>query len=66
MADVRNITNKPASMGPGKILRTPRVPVDKKGMKPKANTRDYQKAELQAIKENGGFGFGRTAMDAED
>jgi hypothetical protein len=65
MAEVRNINNKPAPMGPGKILRTPRVPINKKQMKPKGQTRDYLKEQLQPA-QNAGFGFGRTGMDAED
>lgn len=64
--DARKISTKPAAMGPGKILRTPRVPINKKQMRPKGQTRDYLKDQLRLAQQGGEFGFGQTAMDAED
>lgn len=64
--DARKISTKPSAMGPAKVLRTPRVPVNKKQMRPKGQGRDYLKDQLRPLQGNGDFGFGQTAMDAED
>jgi hypothetical protein len=66
--DVRKISAKAEPMGPAKIVRVPRLSVNKKLFKPKGklSTRDYLKKELQPVEQFGSSGFGKTGMDGEN